>query len=109
MKMPELRRDTPARSAREKYAELHVSEEEKIRQKFGRFRRLGEAAVFLHDDSQETTNWRVGSSGEEVVGRKIETLAEEYDFGVLHDRRRPPTKANLDHLVITTAGVYVID
>jgi hypothetical protein len=109
MRTPELTRGTPGRSARKKYVELHVSEEEKIRQKFGRFRRLGVAAVFLHDDSQKTTNWRVGSSGEVVVGRKLDSLAEEYDFEVLHDRRRPPTKVNIDHLVITTAGVYVID
>jgi hypothetical protein len=106
---PELNRGTAGRSAREKYIELHASEEEKIRKTFGRFKRLGEVAVLLHDDSQKTTNWRVGSSGEEVVGQKLDLLTEEYNFEALHDRKRPPTKANIDHLAITTAGVYVID
>jgi hypothetical protein len=105
----ELGRGTAGGSAREKYIELHASEKEKIRKTFRRFKRLGEVAVLLHDDSQKTTNWRVGSGGEEVVGRRLDSLTEKYAFEVLHDRRRPPTKANIDHLVISTAGIYVID
>jgi hypothetical protein len=27
----------------------------------------------------------------------------------MHDRRTPGTKANIDHIVITTAGIWVID
>jgi hypothetical protein len=31
------------------------------------------------------------------------------DVAVLHDRRIPNTRANIDHIVITRAGVWVID
>ena len=102
-------RGTAGRSAKEKYSELHAVEEENIRKRYGRFKRLGDAAVFLHDDSQKTANWKVGSVGEEVVGGRLDLLAQELDFEVLHDRRRPPTKANIDHLVETPAGVFVVD
>lgn len=42
------------------------------------------------------------------MGRTFEQLAEE-GFVVLHDRRRPGKKANIDHIVIGPRGVYVID
>jgi hypothetical protein len=105
----EPNRGTAGKSAREKYSELHIAEEENVRQRFGRFKRLGEVAVFLHDDSQKTANWKVGSVGEEVVGVRLDLLAQEVSFVVLHDRRRPPTKANIDHMVVTSGGVYIVD
>jgi hypothetical protein len=105
----EPNRGTAGKSAKEKYSEMHNTEEENVRNRFGRFKRLGEIAVFLHDDSQKTVNWQVGSVGEEIVGARLDLLAQEFDFEVLHDRRRPPTKANIDHMVVTPAGVYVID
>jgi hypothetical protein len=106
---PEPNRGTAGKSAKEKYGELHDAEDENIRKRYGRVKRLGEVAVILHDDSQKTRNWKVGSVGEEVVGGRLDLLAQELDFAVLHDRRRPPTKANIDHLVVTSAGVFVVD
>lgn len=106
---PPSYRSTAGRSAKEKYSQLHAVEEENIRKRYGRFKRLANAAVFLHDDSQKTANWKVGAVGEEVVGERIDLLAQELGFEVLHDRRRPPTKANIDHLVVTPVGVFVID
>jgi hypothetical protein len=107
--MPEPNRSTAGKSSKEKYGELHDVEEENIRKRYGRFKRLAEVAVILHDDSQRTRNWKVGSVGEEVVGGRLDLLAQELGFAVLHDRRRPPTKANIDHLVVTPAGVFVVD
>lgn len=100
---------TAGKSAKEKFNKLHAIEEKNVRRRFGRFKRLGEVAVFFHDDSQKTTNWEVGSKGEEVVGVRLDLLAQESGFEVMHDRRRPPTKANFDHIVVTPAGVYVVD
>lgn len=104
-----LNRGSAGKSANEKYTQLHATKEKNIRNRFGRFKRLGEVAVFLHDDSQKTTNWKVGAVGEEVVGARLDLLAQEADFEVLHDRRRPPTKANIDHIIVTPAGVFVVD
>ena len=50
-----------------------------------------------------------GAQGEEGVGRNLEELAKKYNFIVLHDRRIPGSKANIDHIAITGTGVYVID
>ena len=109
MNQEAMGRGTAGRSADDKYRELQAKEHSGIRNKFGRFKKLGDAAVFLSGDSMETANWKTGSLGEELVGAKLDQLAKEGNFKVLHDRRIPPTKANIDHLVITSAGIFVVD
>lgn len=60
------------------------------------------------DEPQTTTNWAVGAEGERKLGAGLDGLVGE---GVvsLHDRLRPGTKANIDHLAIALSGVWVID
>ena len=59
---------------------------------------------------QREVAWRCGARGERVVGAALDALADAHeDVVVLHDRRLPRSRANLDHLVVTRAGVYVID
>lgn len=48
------------------------------------------------------------SSGEERLGGHLDSLAGD-TLAVLHDRRIPKSRANIDHLVITTAGIWVVD
>jgi len=43
-----------------------------------------------------------------VLGRQLDGLVNDSTF-VLHDRRTPPTKANIDHMVVSSSGVFVID
>jgi hypothetical protein len=62
----------------------------------------------LSSDPQSTTAWAVGARGEEAVGRNLEALRAE-GIAVLHDRRIPGSKANIDHIVISPAGVFVVD
>ncbi|MEV4174702.1 nuclease-related domain-containing protein [Nonomuraea sp. NPDC049709] len=52
--------------------------------------------------------WRKGARGERATARRLRSL-ELAGYAVLHDRRLPRSKANLDHLVIGRAGVIVID
>jgi hypothetical protein len=52
--------------------------------------------------------WDVGAIGEERLGNRLNELASE-TVRVLHDRRIPGTRANIDHLAVTPSGVYVID
>jgi hypothetical protein len=59
-------------------------------------------------EPEKTTSWQKGAAGEEAVGRRFAALAEE-GFAVLHDRRKPGTRWNIDHLVVGPRGVYVID
>lgn len=42
------------------------------------------------------------------MGRALDDIAGD-DLVVLHDRRIPGSRANIDHVVVTRAGVWVID
>jgi hypothetical protein len=57
-------------------------------------------------ESQATKAWKTGAEGERRVA---EVLAEAVDVEVLHDRRVPGSKANIDHIAVGPAGVFVID
>lgn len=92
-------------SARREYARRKAKDEERIRAKWGR---LGGIAVALSDERQCTKAWAIGAVGEERLGTRLDSLVSE-DVAVLHDRRIPGTKANIDHIAITRAGIWVID
>lgn len=57
-------------------------------------------------ETQATTAWKVGAEGERRVA---EVLTDVKGIEVLHDRRVPGSRANIDHLVVGPAGVFVID
>jgi len=71
---------------------------------------LGGLMLAVADEPKHhgTRAWDVGAHGEEVFAASLDRLA---DAGLyfLHDRRIPPTRANIDHIVIAPSGVYVID
>ncbi len=69
---------------------------------------LGGLILALSDDPQSTKAWAAGARGEELLGQRLNGLAER-GIRVLHDRRIPPTKANIDHIAIGPSGVFVID
>jgi nuclease-like protein len=51
--------------------------------------------------------WAVGARGEELVA---ESLARRCPaLLLLHDRRMPHSRANIDHIAVGATGVYVID
>ena len=54
-------------------------------------------------------SWKKGAIGEEYAGVVIESLCTEYGFKFLHDRKIPRSSANIDHILITNRGVFVID
>ena len=62
----------------------------------------------MSEEKQSTKAWATGAVGEERLGARLDSLASE-SIAVLHDRRIPGTKANIDHIAITTAGIWVID
>jgi Nuclease-related domain len=49
-----------------------------------------------------------GAAEEEVFGARLTELAGER-LVVLHDRRMPASRGNIDHLAVTPRGVFVID
>jgi hypothetical protein len=64
--------------------------------------------VALTPERQSTRAWSTGALGEERVGARLDGIASER-IRVLHDRRIPGTKRNIDHIVVTPAGVWVVD
>lgn len=92
-------------SARREYERRKAKDEQRLRAKWGR---LGGIAVALSDERQSTAAWEKGAVGEERLGTRLDGLASQ-DVAVLHDRRIPSSRANIDHIVITRGGVWVID
>lgn len=62
----------------------------------------------MSDEPQPTTAWDQGAIGEEALGQGLNKLSSE-NVRVLHDRRIPGTRANIDHIAVTPSGIYVID
>lgn len=57
-------------------------------------------------ESQSTKAWKVGAEGEQRVA---EVMATATGVEVLHDRRVPGSRANIDHIVVGPQGVFVVD
>jgi hypothetical protein len=92
-------------SARREHERCKAKDEEQLREKWGRF---GGVAVALSKERQSTNAWARGAAGEEHVGARLDLLASA-EIAVLHDRRIPGSRANIDHIVVTKAGIWVID
>ena len=58
--------------------------------------------------SQPTRAWADGARGERATARRLRRL-ERQGYVVLHDLQVPGSRANVDHLAIGPAGVFVID
>ena len=96
---------TAGGSARREYDRRRVKDEAKVREAWGRF---GNLAVALTPERTSTRVWSTGAEGEARVGARLDGIASD-SIRVLHDRRIPGSKANIDHLVVTPSGVWVID
>ncbi len=95
----------PGASARREFERRKARREKRIREKNPK---LGGLILALSDDPQSTRSWQTGAVGEERVGQRLNELATD-SLRVLHDRRIPGSRANIDHLVVTPNGVFVVD
>lgn len=96
---------TPGGSARREFERREGNRERRIREKHPK---LGGLIHALSDEPQSTKAWDTGALGEERLGSRLNELASE-SLRVLHDRRIPGSRANIDHLAVTPTGVFVID
>jgi hypothetical protein len=62
----------------------------------------------MSDDPTSTKVWDQGAVGEERVGTFLEESRPK-GIEVLHDRRIPGSKANIDHLVVAPSGIWIVD
>lgn len=107
LELPPIDVGSAGASARREYDRRHAKHEQQIEEKWGNGR-IGRAAKFLSDDPQSTTAWVKGARGEERVAEILsERLGER--AVLLHDRKVPKTRGNIDHLAIAPSGVWIID
>ena len=57
---------------------------------------------------QHIDAWRSGAVGERLVGCMLDGLRAKGVMAV-HDRRVPGRRTNIDHIAISTAGIFVVD
>ncbi len=92
-------------SARRIYEQRKAKREKGIRDAHPR---IGGLILALSDDPQSTRAWNGGALGEEKLGALLDKAASP-TIRVLHDRRIPKSRANIDHLVVCPSGVLVVD
>lgn len=57
-------------------------------------------------EPQSTRAWAIGAAGEEKLAIELDKVP---GLRMLHDRRVPGTRGNIDHIVIAPAGVFIVD
>lgn len=91
-------------SATREYERRMAKREAAVRAKWGD--RIGGLIVKWGEPPQSTRSWRIGARGEEKLAAALATID---GLRILNDRKVPKTRANIDHIAITRAGVFVID
>ncbi len=92
-------------SAAREWKRRHDKREQAVRNRYGK---LAGVVLALSDDPHSTNAWAYGANGERALGNILDPLREQR-LGVLHDRRMPRSRANIDHIVVAPHGVFVID
>ena len=101
-------------SARREHDRRKVKDDANVRAWEGRIRAkhpvLGGLVLAIVDEpvNPNTKAWATGAHGEEIFAKFLDKLAGTGPY-FLHDRRIPPGKTNIDHIVVAPTGVYVID
>ncbi len=70
---------------------------------------MTERLIRLLDEPRREQAWRRHGDGERSTTDRLERLLRDTSVVVLHDRRIPRTRANIDHLAVGPGGVTVID
>lgn len=70
---------------------------------------IGGLLLWLTDEPQHQRAFKTGQLGEVAVGQSLEKRTAEGPAVVLHDRRMPLGRGNIDHIAVAPTGVYVID
>jgi Nuclease-related domain len=102
---PAIEAGTAGRSARAEHDRRAAKRDARIEARWGSGR-VGRFVKAVTSEPQSTRAWAIGAWGEEKLA---EALAGIDGLRVLHDRRVPGTRGNIDHIAIASAGVFVVD
>jgi Nuclease-related domain len=100
----EIDQGTPGGSARREHERRLARREAKTRE---RNPRLSNLLLRVQSAPVSETAWDTGAAGEEALAAHLAKTCPEVI--VLHDRRMPGSRANIDHLAVAPSGVFVID
>lgn len=92
-------------SARREFERRHAKRQRRIAARWGR---LAPVVNLIADDPQSTKAWARGSDGERRLAAHLERKLGDAVV-LLHDRRVPRTRSNIDHLAVASSGVWVVD
>lgn len=92
-------------AARLEHERRRAREEAKLREAHPH---LGGLFWALNGESSQTKVWEKGAIGEEKLAKRLNAVQGPHLI-LLHDRRVPKSKANIDHIAVTTEGVWIID
>jgi Nuclease-related domain len=94
----------PGASGRREHERRRGRREDKTREEHPH---IGGLLLRVQEAPQHERAWASGAAGERELAA---SLARRCPGAiVLHDRRLPGTRANIDHLAVAPSGVYVID
>ena len=98
-------RGTAGARARREHQRRRANRETRVREKYPR---IGGMLLALGKDPRHETAWARGAHGEEHVAKVLANCLND-DVIVLHDRRIPGRRSNIDHIAVAPSGVWVID
>lgn len=98
---------TAGASAQAKADQLRAEQAERHRRLKERQPVLGRLKIAIANEPQAGASWAKGAVGEQKFGAALDRTGDE--VLVLHDRRFPRSKANIDHIAVAPGGVWVID
>jgi hypothetical protein len=88
------------------YRRRKLNRQRRVREKHPR---IGALLLWLRDEPQHQRAFQVGARAERAVGATLDKCAKAGAMKVLHNRRVPGGRGDIDHVVIAQSGVYVID
>lgn len=98
--------DPAGGSARREYERRREARERALR---ARWPRIGGVLVALRQAPAHERAWLRGAEGEERAASRLAQLLAGSGVVLLHDRRLPGSRANIDHLAVGPGGITVID
>ena len=101
-----LNRGTASDSAMARFEELSKRRGERA---ISRSPKSGKFLAGIIKKPQNIQAWHTGGIGERKIGKKLDALGKKYGFEILHDRLVPGTRANIDHIAVTSYGIFVLD
>lgn len=101
---PDLDLGTAGASGRREYERRRAKREDATRE---RHPQIGNLLLKFQEAPAHERAWATGAAGEEELAACLARRCPEAI--VLHDRRMPGSRANIDHLAVAPSGVHVID